>query len=560
MNWPWSELGLDGPSSLNEIRRAYAQRTKETHPEDDPEGFQRLHEAYQAARAMARRGEPPAPPKPPNHPHMQHTQSPPPHNDPPPFQPASDVPNESGPSWDFEQIFAEEKQQREQQWRKKLQARTGLTDENDDWSAVLAALQNLQALEEHQFPLPLWLNFLHSTLFEQVVENFGFVTALEDWLETKPALSREASRALLSRLGISAQNVPSLYFMIYMRISQLFPAAAPPVPHTDKAPRDTKKHRERPRWRALSLIILILSLLVILVPISLISFDSSEDRQKKELAERLSADFSLTIEPLRPDASESNPYPENSYTVHEMPGLVFQAVPGETRNPGDGQPGYVTNFSNLAFCWSIRRFAQQRDYELHIQREELAVQPIHDFKFHYRFEFPLDVASVRVSRFMDFYHDLEQSPWYQAGPPVYSLSLSRVGVDYYTFTAPEQSVAPPSDYKFYTQTAPKSILQVILKTSGLDEADFGTRDYALLQLEEVNLPSSSPTFYQYAAVDLNTKDVLRLYAYSEREHMIVSYPPEEFDPYHAFDYLLSRAEPFTQQKQYHLEFPELYRW
>ena len=29
MSWPWDDLGLDGPSSLNEVRRAYAQRLKD---------------------------------------------------------------------------------------------------------------------------------------------------------------------------------------------------------------------------------------------------------------------------------------------------------------------------------------------------------------------------------------------------------------------------------------------------------------------------------------------------------------------------------------------------
>lgn len=54
MSWPWSQLGLSGPAELPEIRRAYAERLKTTHPEDDPEGFQRLHSAYQLASRMAR--------------------------------------------------------------------------------------------------------------------------------------------------------------------------------------------------------------------------------------------------------------------------------------------------------------------------------------------------------------------------------------------------------------------------------------------------------------------------------------------------------------------------
>ena len=55
MSWPWSELGLSGPAELSEIRAAYARKLKTAHPEEDPEGFQRLHTAYQEASRRARR-------------------------------------------------------------------------------------------------------------------------------------------------------------------------------------------------------------------------------------------------------------------------------------------------------------------------------------------------------------------------------------------------------------------------------------------------------------------------------------------------------------------------
>lgn len=49
----WQQLGLVGPCDKRSIKRAYLTRLKQTRPEDDPQGFQRLHEAYEMALANA---------------------------------------------------------------------------------------------------------------------------------------------------------------------------------------------------------------------------------------------------------------------------------------------------------------------------------------------------------------------------------------------------------------------------------------------------------------------------------------------------------------------------
>lgn len=51
---PWSILGIGQTRDVQAIRRAYAARLKDVHPEDDPEGFQALRGAYEAVMAMAR--------------------------------------------------------------------------------------------------------------------------------------------------------------------------------------------------------------------------------------------------------------------------------------------------------------------------------------------------------------------------------------------------------------------------------------------------------------------------------------------------------------------------
>lgn len=54
MSWGHAELELDEDADERAVKRAYAKRLRTTRPDEDPAGFQQLHEAYQAALAYAK--------------------------------------------------------------------------------------------------------------------------------------------------------------------------------------------------------------------------------------------------------------------------------------------------------------------------------------------------------------------------------------------------------------------------------------------------------------------------------------------------------------------------
>lgn len=61
MDHIWSILELEPTKDVSAIRRAYAEKTRTCHPEEDPTGFMALRQAYQAAMAYAEGGIVPPP-------------------------------------------------------------------------------------------------------------------------------------------------------------------------------------------------------------------------------------------------------------------------------------------------------------------------------------------------------------------------------------------------------------------------------------------------------------------------------------------------------------------
>lgn len=260
MSWPWSQLGLPGPSGLPEIRRAYAEKLKTTHPEDDPEGFQRLHSAYQLASRMARQrkrreGERPPQPQPglscPSEPEpsredidfdrlledgeedprrpreeeqdfnfdrlLQEGETPP------------RPPHEEEQDFDFERLFAEgeaeraearrrrgEERRREQKrWEEQISQQ--LRQEEFRWQSTEAILHTVEMMYNARAGGEEWRRFFQNPLFQQSKGSLDLIFGLEDFVSTRD-LTREARLALFLAYGfdngVSKPELRPLYQML----------------------------------------------------------------------------------------------------------------------------------------------------------------------------------------------------------------------------------------------------------------------------------------------------------------------------------------------------------
>lgn len=250
MSWPWSQLGLPGPSELSEVRHAYAEKLKTTHPEEDPEGFQRLHSAYQLASRMARQQKRQGARSP--EPQMERPVPPP---QPPkeeedfdydellsgggeqPRRPQEDEQDfdfdelleEDGPAphppeveeeqdFDFDRLFAEGEaeraearrrrgeerrkaqrqqfQERQRQWKSREERLNfQFRQEEERWQGTETILHTIEMLYNSRAGAEEWKKFFASPLFRQNRNTMDLIFGLEDFVSAR-SLPQEVKLAL----------------------------------------------------------------------------------------------------------------------------------------------------------------------------------------------------------------------------------------------------------------------------------------------------------------------------------------------------------------------------
>ena len=575
MNWPWDELGLDGPCSLEEIHKAYAKRTKETHPEEDPKGFQRLHQAYQTAKKIARITESKNSSY--NKPKEKDSSvilS----SDPLDVLDEQDVlkddkteqadkkASSEGSSfkeeWDYDKIFNDAVLEKENKMRKELQKLSGFTDDEDEWDLVIPAIRQLYLIEKDPNRSYLLLNFLDSPLFEEVRGKETFILALEIWIKRNSLLNSDDRKVLLEHLDIPADTVPVKYKKIYNMLSE----------PTDTVYADSvyyyqgsgKKEKKKKKKRIKPIVIAFLCYIIVVFAADFIklnppSNDSCSKRQIKEMTQWINEDMGLTLYQSQTDKPAKGM--QVRFRAKEMPQFSFLAEYEGKRDLSKGNSGYITDFSISVFDRNIRHFAAEHGYQISEKGNKFIKSDsiLYNYEPVYFLEFPLSEAESCIYNLDEFLKSMKETSRYKDMPPKYSIHFTRSGISYFQFESFNKAFDPDIASNYCRELAPANICKFILQKTGMDEFDFSSKEYSLFQLEQT-VPYDSPDFYfLFAAIDTHSKDVLRLYAYSDIENTLISFPAEEFKENISFNELEEKSSPFYGAKKMYMEFPKMLR-
>ncbi len=589
MNWPWSELGLPGPAGLPEIRRAYAQRLKTAHPEENPEAFQRLHAAYQEAGRQARRaarsagaeapgpapedrggaweaweepgekGEGPAaspawddeallkrredseaPPKAPGEAEWDYEtllkeDSP---------GPAGEAEEPRKAEWDFERLFAQGEEEARAARRRKLEElreknrariarqernqRRRAEEDEETWAAVMAASHALELLYGSGAPVVQWRRFLESPVFLNVRANLDFVFALEDFLEQHTDLSPEIRRAIFE--AYEAQNASK--YPMYNRLYRLLN-----VERKDKRRMARNKSGWRARWRSFPLwrkagILVCFAILAAFFAVGWAvnlrgAFgDSAEAGRWAETAPQwLEEDFG---EPFVHAVSG------DIFAPAADPELYFRATPYGERS--ERWPGYQTNYPHILVKRALEDFAAERELDL---KPASYTHEIGDAPGAYLLNLPLLGGEEDIAALGELLEELARQDWHQVprmnpgneaeylvrGPAEYTVYLCHRGLAFYE-AASAEGFDTEEALALYAQAGP-AFCRYIVENGGLADRHLGEGRWVLEDREPVKLGEG--TFFQVHGVDKDTGETRVQYLLASGGGTLFCIPREKME-------------------------------
>ena len=560
MNWPWSELGLPGPSGLTEIRRAYAQLLKEKHPEEDPEGFQRLHSAYQAACRYARQGQRGAGPE--AYPSPEGEAAPEAFEDGKPAEESGAQPEGAGqaeagePDWDYERLFAEGEEEAREARQRKLEElrrknrerysaqeagqRARSKGEAEAWEAVMAAAHALELLYSTGAPLREWQRFLDSPVFWNARGNLDFVFALEDFLEQNPGLPKDIRKAIFESYGFERGVGRPEYRRLYQLLGigrkerwRLWKKKRPPVSTRQKVI----------NLAAAVWLLILVSTGVISVIVGASKeivnrlFPSApwEEQCLEWMEEDLGRDFIRPFPDKRfrysgEDEPEEEDYvPACVYAPADSPDEYFFAYQDGERDLERGKAGYQTNYASRLLMTALTEFAEKWGVELEYDsanggyRGDLGETP-----GAYLFQLPLAGKAEFITDLGAKLSHLKAEEWYERQPPEFEIFLCYGDVNLYNQLSTHGDFDADYARSMYENKLGPNICRLIAEESGTAAADLGADAYVLLERGTVQLEGE--TFFWVSALEKPpSKTVLAHYILSEDGTDLYALPVEMFE-------------------------------
>lgn len=577
MSWPWNELGLPGPAGLPDIRSAYAQKLKTAHPEEDPEGFQRLHAAYQEASRRARRArsaqtgpeDPPADrPAPPerrqeapgwNYDELLEDQEAPNHSPqkPEPQEPewnydellkGEDAPpqeEEAAPEWDFERLFAEGEEEAQEARRRRLedlrhknwaryapQARQRRElDGEDAWPAVLAAVRTLELLERRDAPPAQWRRFLDSPVFLSVRADMDFVFLLEDFLSQRPDLSPEIRRAVFDAYELQNASKYPAYRPLYRLLG---------VKRADTRRAARAKSSWRNAWRGYPLwrkTVLAVCFTILALFFSIGAGVNLRSAQAERAARREAERWTQTAPQwLEEDFGEPfvHAASQDIFAPAADPDLYFRASPYGERS--EDWPGYQTSYPGILVKRALENFAGERGLDLDLAAYS---RETGDAPGAYLLNLPLLGAEEDVSALGELLEELSRQEWHQVPlnnprdeseyrvrePVKYTVFLCHKGLAFYEAPS-DEGFDTEEAQSLYAQAGP-ALCRWILEQSGLADRHLGEGTYVLQDREAVEIGEG--TFFQVHGVDKDSGEIRVQYLLASGGGALFCVPREKMD-------------------------------
>lgn len=532
MSWPWSELGLDGPAPLDEIRRAYARRVKEVHPEEDPEGFQQLHAAYQAARRAARQGDQRG------------------HGD-PPSQSARQIPKErqeeekkeTDPSLDFAALLQDGKQPEEKKepespldfdtlleqdeplknagepeetswdfgrlFQEENARKSGQTggEQEENLERALELVELL--LDQGRSRLD-WERFLMSQVFFQVKWDPRFMAGLAETFRMEPEIDQQIRMTVCTAYGFRDGRVPKEHQAFFRAVTG-----------RTEQPRPRKKQRRRVRP-----VLLLLTLLAWLA-VALVYFLPkigrwADQRTAEELCQYIQEDFGYPVE---------SRYTGYDYSLEEfylpVQQLSFQAWPVGERDLAQGLLGYETTLGVELAARSLEEFSEEwaEVCQLNMLNGEGERTGAGQAPESFAFSTGLWDGADFLTALKGELDSLSQEAWYDLWSPQFQIRLEVWDTPYFTYDASDGSFPIEEILTCYEQELPTELISNMVEECGLGELDFAGKPYHLENLGMVTLEEDAE-YFMMAGVDETTGRTERLYLYDTI--YLISTPADSF--------------------------------